>query len=295
MMSQSQRLTAVPSPRALMDTPTTATKVGWRDRLHDPALTALLLIESLLTFVLVPLREIGIAGPPFITYALPLLLIAIVVLLSRTKGAVVLVLVSMALCIGGILLDLAQHSLATNLISTGGVLLARVALGWVIAAAVFAPGRITHYRVQGAIVLYINFGVTFAVLYRLIVQLSPGAITGLPAFSGDLGPMAQLVYFSFATLTTTGTATFYRCIRSLAALPIWKPSWALCILRPCSHGSSPLKSAIAGAPWICAILSDGSRLRGKDPERGGSGARGSMRVTAHHPATVVFRVDPVHF
>lgn len=204
MMSQGRKLTAVPSPRAFMDTATTDKKVGWRDRLHDPALTALLLIESLLTFVLVPLREIGIAGPPFITFALPLLLIAIVVLLSRTKGAVLLVLVSTVLCIGGMLLYLVHHSLATNVISTGGVLLARVALGWVIAAAVFAPGRITHYRIQGAIVLYINFGVAFAVLYRLIVQLSPGAITGLPAFSGDLGPMAELVYFSFATLTTSG-------------------------------------------------------------------------------------------
>lgn len=176
----------------------------WRDRLHDPALTALLLIETLVLFVLLPLRAVGVVAPPFISLTPPLLLIAIVVLLSRSTGVIVLVVASVALSTGGTLLALANPSTWTNLVSAGGVLLARVALGWVVGAAVFAPGRITHYRIQGAIILYLNFGVIFAELYRLIEELSPGALTGLPAGSDDVGTMAHLIYFSFTTLTTSG-------------------------------------------------------------------------------------------
>jgi hypothetical protein len=38
-----------------------------------------------------------------------------------------------------------------------------VALSWVVARAVFAPGRITYHRVMGAILLYLTIGVTYPI------------------------------------------------------------------------------------------------------------------------------------
>ena len=42
-----------------------------------------------------------------------------------------------------------------------------------VARAVYAPGRVTLHRVQGAIVLYLNFAIIFGSVYRLIWDFDP--------------------------------------------------------------------------------------------------------------------------
>jgi hypothetical protein len=74
----------------------------------------------------------------------------------------------------------------------------------VVAHAVYAPGRITFHRLQGAVVLYLNFAVIFAAAFSLIWEFNPVAFTGLPSATGDLGELATMLYFSFTTLTPTG-------------------------------------------------------------------------------------------
>jgi hypothetical protein len=83
-------------------------------------------------------------------------------------------------------------------------MLAIAALSFVIAKAVFGAGRVTLHRVQGAIVLYMNFALFFFLLYRLIDVLLPNAFTGLPQSGAENGSGAALLYFSFSTLTTAG-------------------------------------------------------------------------------------------
>jgi voltage-gated potassium channel Kch len=68
----------------------------------------------------------------------------------------------------------------------------------------YAPGRITFHRLQGAIVLYLNFATIFASAFSLISGLNPAGFAGLPAPIGDLGELATMMYFSLTTLTTTG-------------------------------------------------------------------------------------------
>jgi voltage-gated potassium channel Kch len=89
-------------------------------------------------------------------------------------------------------------------LSTSGRLLGLAALSWVIFGAVFASGRVTFHRVQGAVVLYLNFALFFAVLYRLIEILSPDAFHRAVPGSEDHGVWAEMLYFSFTTLTTAG-------------------------------------------------------------------------------------------
>jgi hypothetical protein len=92
----------------------------------------------------------------------------------------------------------------TEWLSAGGRLLGLAALSFVIARAVFGGGRVTLHRVQGAVVLYLNFALFFFVLYRLLDTLAPHAFTGLPPGGADQGLGAALLYFSFTTLTTAG-------------------------------------------------------------------------------------------
>lgn len=176
----------------------------WQQRLHDPALTVLLLIEALAIFVMSPLRAVGIIAPPTITATLGLGVIAVVVLLSRSPGLTLVVFASLALNVAGRLMHVANPSAFTDVLSAAGEVMVRGGLTWVVAAAVFAPGQITHYRVQGAVVLYLNVAMIFTALYRLVAELGPGAFTGLPAGPIDAAPLADITYFSFSTMTTSG-------------------------------------------------------------------------------------------
>jgi voltage-gated potassium channel Kch len=86
----------------------------------------------------------------------------------------------------------------------GGNVLMFSALTWVVAHAVYAPGRITLRRLQGAVVVYLNLAVIFAAAFSLIWDLSPAAFASLPAPSGGPDELATMLYFSLTTLTTTG-------------------------------------------------------------------------------------------
>jgi len=91
---------------------------------------------------------------------------------------------------------------------------------WVVARAVFGPGRITYHRVVGSILLYLPIGFVFVALYTLVSVLAPGSFTGLKVHDGVSLP-PDLVYFSFATLTTVGygdLAPLHPFARSLSSL-----------------------------------------------------------------------------
>jgi hypothetical protein len=77
-------------------------------------------------------------------------------------------------------------------------------LAYVVARAVFAPGRVTYHRIIGAVLVYLSIGHIFVGLYGMVGLLEPQALSGLN-FTGA-GPklISDLIYFSFVTLTTVG-------------------------------------------------------------------------------------------
>ena len=77
------------------------------------------------------------------------------------------------------------------------------ALTSILCFVVFAPGRVTSYRVLGAVAIYLNIALVFAAIYRLIDVLAPGAFSPLTR-RGDMQPGFTLIYFSFQVLTTLG-------------------------------------------------------------------------------------------
>ena len=95
-----------------------------------------------------------------------------------------------------------------------------VALIWVVARAVFAPGRITYHRVMGAILLYLALGWTFGGLFTLVGLLAANAFTAMTV-GDNPGLASTMVYFSFGTLTIAGSgdiAALHPIARSLVNL-----------------------------------------------------------------------------
>jgi hypothetical protein len=83
-------------------------------------------------------------------------------------------------------------------------LITGVVLTVVVARAVFASGRVTLHRVVGAILLYLNIGLLFAALFCFVALIVPNAFTGLQPLRDNLAVAANLIYFSFVTLTSVG-------------------------------------------------------------------------------------------
>jgi hypothetical protein len=174
----------------------------WQEKTRESGLTALLFIEGALLFAVTPLVGIGWLPRFFSPAMFALLALATLVVTSRSRLAALIVLVSVIASPIGTILHADYPSILTEWLSAGGRLVAVGTLSVVIAKAVFGPGRVTWHRVQGAIVLYMNFALFFFIIYQLIDVLVVNAFTGLPPSGSEHDSGAALLYFSFGTLTT---------------------------------------------------------------------------------------------
>jgi hypothetical protein len=71
----------------------------------------------------------------------------------------------------------------------------------------FGPGQVTVHRVQGAIFVYLNVAVLFAIAFDLVETFCPGAVRSIAGGLIATVPaqrLAELSYFSMATITATG-------------------------------------------------------------------------------------------
>lgn len=174
----------------------------WQERTREPGLSALLVIEALLLFVATPLAGIGWLPRFVLPSTFVLFVLATLVVTSRSHLAAGIVLVSAVLSASGIIVHADDPTVFTEWLSAGGRLLTIATLSTFIAKAVFGPGRVTRHRVEGAIVLYMNFALFFYILYQLIDVLVAQSFAGLPKSGTQYSSGAALLYFSFGTLTT---------------------------------------------------------------------------------------------
>jgi len=174
-----------------------------RDRIRDPSLSALLVLEILIVFVTAPLAAEGLPLAEIVVDVLTWTMVAIIIVLSDRWGAITSVFIALILISADLWSSAGWPTATARLLGYCGSILGFSALTWVVAHAVFAPGRITVQRVQGAVVAYLNLAMIFASVYRLIAELNPAAFNKptAPAGSSELGTM---LYFSLVTLTTTG-------------------------------------------------------------------------------------------
>jgi voltage-gated potassium channel Kch len=177
---------------------------AWQDRLRDPSLTVLLVLQLFLLFVALPLAATGVPIAQPVAWLLLLLAVTLVVMLSRRVGASVFMLLGLVCAAASFAFGGQWSPITASVLSHGGFTLAFSALTWVVAHALYAPGRITFHRLQGAAVVYLSLAIIFANAFGLVWGLVPAAFANLPPAAPGASEFATMLYFSLATLTTTG-------------------------------------------------------------------------------------------
>jgi len=178
--------------------------VPWQERVREPSLTTLLACLLLLTFVVTPLVELGVIGQLAASVIWALLGVLSVLVVSGRRAAVAVILAATAAGLATAIIG--RPTVLSAVLARGSAAVALAALTWVIGRAAFGPGRVTWHRVQGAVALYLIFGLLFAHLYGLLNALVPEAFANVPAgLNADaVFYRGRLLYFSFVTLTGTG-------------------------------------------------------------------------------------------
>ena len=177
---------------------------AWRDRLRDWSLTTLLILQIFLLFVSLPLAATGVPIAQPVALALLLVAVTLVVVLSRRVGASVFIVLGLAAAAASFAFGREWSPITASVLDHGGFMLAFSALVWVLAHALYAPGRITFHRLQGAIVIYLSLATIFANAFGFVWRLVPGGFANLAPAAPGASEFATMLYFSVATLTTTG-------------------------------------------------------------------------------------------
>jgi drug/metabolite transporter superfamily protein YnfA len=175
-----------------------------RERVREPSLTVLLMFQLFIIFAVGPLLSYGINIPPDALIGGFVIVVGFVVVASRELRPTILVISALFLSGAAVIMREVSENALTDWLGAGGGVFAVASLSWVVAKALSAPGRMSEYRIVGAVVLYLNFALLFTVLFRLIVERVPGSFSGMPAHFTRGTSLADLMYFSLTTLTTVG-------------------------------------------------------------------------------------------
>jgi hypothetical protein len=174
-----------------------------RDRWGDSLLTALTGLLVVMLFVVAPVQALGIYLFQAFELVLAVIFVVGVFVMSGSRIAAAAMLGGLAMATAGAILRIRSPSLLDINLFAGSRVIMGVTLGWVVGRAVFAAGRITYHRVMGAVLLYLTVAVIFTALFAVVGTLVPKAFAGL-VVEDSPALASNLIYFSFATLTTTG-------------------------------------------------------------------------------------------
>ena len=174
-----------------------------RERWADPLLTGLTALLMSMMFVVSPLQALGIFAFQASELVLALLLVVGIFVISGSPVAVGAMLIALGMITVGAILRIRSPSILDLNLFAGSWFIVGTTMAWAVARQTFAPGRVTYHRVIGAVLLYLTVAVIFSALYVFIGSLDQDAfvsmkVTDSPRLASDV------IYFSFATMTTTG-------------------------------------------------------------------------------------------
>lgn len=173
------------------------------DRLREPSLTALLLTQIFVIFVATPMAATGYAIPWFVIGIVTLITLTVIVIVSPNRRALRTIFVAIVLSWIATGAHEQQHSALTAWLAAMTGVVAWSLVCAIVLRVVFGPGRVTIFRIQGAIILYLAVASMFAEFYRLIDFVTAHAFTGM-APGTDAAMVGATTYFSLTTLTSTG-------------------------------------------------------------------------------------------
>src|SRR5271165_5996437 len=170
---------------------------SWRDRARDPALTTMLAVQCMIIFS-EPFAAMGFVVVRDAVQLLFFALTFIVYLISGGPIATGLVISAFISDSAGYILDLVEPSETSLILGYAGSITAFAVACYALGYAALAPGAVTVHRVLGAIALYLNIGLMFGTIYRLLWYLIPDSLSNIPhdlSWQAD----ATIVYFSCVT------------------------------------------------------------------------------------------------
>jgi voltage-gated potassium channel Kch len=191
-----------------------------RKRVEESSMSVLLGIQILTIFLVAPSID-GHGNHLRWIMDLCLALAALVSVFSVTNGVLQkIAILSFSLCVAGLAIgpqftDTHHGPLVASL--SGFVFCGNVI--WIAALKVFDTNTSTLHRIRGAIIMYLNMSLLFALIESMVVAYVPGAYSGLPATPDNT--IGTMIYFSMATLTTIGYGDIvpvHPVARSLATL-----------------------------------------------------------------------------
>ena len=203
-----------------------------RDTWHDPSLTALLLVQAVVIFVIGPARAEGLRVPESIVLVVLLAFMSIVIVMGRGRWTLAAGIGTLVLNAASAVVIRAWPGTITEIGGDAEALFTFAMLTIVVFQAIFRSGGFNNHRVRGAIVFYLNLGLLFGVLHRLVAQLVPGAYAHLPPPQDEAAFRAAANYLSFVTLTSVGYGDIVPVRRSRVRCACWRRRSASCC-RPC--------------------------------------------------------------
>jgi voltage-gated potassium channel Kch len=172
--------------------------------LREFAMVAFLCVQIVLIFVLGPLLTVSQGLPVNLLTLLFVMVISIVAFAVQNIVAGMIVVGALLLSTAAVVLRQVSETLLTDWLAAIGAATAVMTLTWVVLKMVMSPGRMSGYRIVGAVVIYLNTAIFFSILFRLIAERVPGSFSGIPAAFVQKISFGDLMYFSMTTLTTTG-------------------------------------------------------------------------------------------
>lgn len=203
---------------------------GWHLRNSDACLSALLIIQCLMTFVLVPLVAVQVVGPWFIDAGLLLFAVICATVYAERIGVLLGLLCSLLAIVTGpaVWANLRVHDAANAVTLHETILFGAFCFNALITGLVtrhtFGAGRVTRHRILGAVLVYLNVAVLFSTVFDILDTSLGGAIRYAGGAMLGTGPgvrRAEPTYFSLTTLTTCGYGDLvpvHPFVRSLATL-----------------------------------------------------------------------------
>jgi hypothetical protein len=177
----------------------------WNNRLREPSISVLLVLETVVIFFIGPLMAAGLLGPWGFDVCLLLMALVSVSIAHKRYTRLLIVLGFIGMLIGSVWKATAGNNTVPVLTSALPSLFFIAVITIVVARTVFSAGPITVHRIQGAIVIYLNIALIFGLIGSMILVIAPDAYSGASLLNNHLNDM---IYFSMTTLTTTGYGDF---------------------------------------------------------------------------------------
>ena len=172
-------------------------------RYSDQLLTVVTVLLVVMLFVVTPVQASGLRVIDAFGAIVALVMVAGVLVISASPLATAIILAGFSALVVVVVARIVKPLTYDLYLLAVGWFVVVFTLGFVIARKVFEGGQVSYHRIVGAVLLYLLIAMAFVFLFMLVGLWVPNAFNGF-VVEDNQKLTSNLIYFSFATLTTTG-------------------------------------------------------------------------------------------